>query len=153
MQLSKNFTLQEFTKSQTALRLGIDNTPESVHVERLTLLCEHILQPVRDKFGPVSVSSGYRCQALNRAKDSKDTSDHVQGFAADFEVPGVSNLDVAKWIHWNLKFKQLILEFYTPGDENSGWIHCSYDKDALKQHVMTATMHAGKQVYLPGLVA
>jgi len=125
MNLSKNFTLAELTKSSTALRLGIDN---SCGFERLALerLAENILQPVRDKFGAYTVSSGYRGIELNRVIGSKDTSQHIFGEAADFEIVGVNNYHLYAWIEVHLIFDQLILEFYEEGDPSSGWIHCSY---------------------------
>lgn len=151
MQLSKNFTLQEFTKSQTAQRLGIDNTPSAAEVERLKLLAQNVLQPVRNHFGPVIITSGYRCFKLNRAIGSKESSDHVKGFAADFEVIGASNLEVAKWIEKNLQFKQLILEFFDHNDPHSGWVHCSFDERQLINTVLTASKKWGDVVYLNGL--
>lgn len=135
MRLSMNFHLRELTKSSTAKRLGIDNTPnnEVIHALRQTAL--NILQPVRNHFGiPFSPSSGYRSLELNRAIGSKDTSQHPKGEAVDFELPGVPNYELAKWIDENLRFDQLILEFYTPGVPNSGWIHCSYVNAVENRH-------------------
>ena len=124
MKLTKNFSLQEMTKSQTALRKGIDNTPTPDKIEPLTLLCEKVLQPVRDHFDrPVTITSGYRSPELCVAIGSKVTSQHTRGQAADFEVPGVSNMDVAQRIADNCELEQLILECFTGG--NTGWIHCS----------------------------
>ena len=132
MKLSKNFSLPEMTKSQTALRRGIDNTPTPDKIDPLTMLCEKVLQPVRDHFDrPVTITSGYRSPELCMAIGSKPTSQHTKGQAADFEVPGVSNMEVAKWISENLEFDQLILECYTGG--NTGWIHCSYVHEPRKE--------------------
>jgi hypothetical protein len=132
MKLSKNFSLQEMTKSQTALRRGIDNTPTPDKIEPLTMLCEKVLQPVRDHFDrPVTITSGYRSPELCMAIGSKPTSQHTKGQAADFEVPGVSNMEVAQWIADNCEFDQLILECYTGG--NTGWIHCSYVHEPRKE--------------------
>ena len=130
MKLSPHFSLQEMTKSQTALRNGIDNTPTSKHKEALEALCVNVLEPIRGNFkAPVIVSSGYRSEALCLEIGSKTTSQHAKGQAADFEIIGVSNYDVAWWIRENLVFDQLILEYYTPEDPNSGWIHISYRND------------------------
>ena len=116
MQLSQNFSLRELTKSQTAERKGISNEPSEEHVENLKLLCTKILQPIRDHFGIVSISSGYRSPALCEAIGSKITSQHASGQAADFEcIGGISNYDLAVWIQGNLDFDQLILEFWEPG--------------------------------------
>jgi hypothetical protein len=128
MKLSENFTLDELTKSQTAARRGINNSPHHAQVAELERLCTAILQPLRDHYDrPVRVTSGYRCAELCIAIGSKHTSQHAKGQAADFEVPGVSNMEVATWISDNLEFDQLILECYTGG--NTGWIHCSISDD------------------------
>ena len=124
MQLSKNFSLAEMVKSQTAERKGIPNEPRNNHVEAMKLLCENILQPIRDEFGSFVVSSGYRSPELCIAIGSSIDSQHAKGEAADFEVAGLDNYKLAKWIEENLPFDQLILECYTGG--NSGWVHCSY---------------------------
>lgn len=154
MNLSKNFTLSELTKSETALRKNIDNTPSRGCINNLHELVTHILQPIRDHYGkPVKISSGYRSESLNKAIGGSKTSDHTKGFAADIEVSDVSNYDLAKWIENNLKFTQLILEFYTLGVPDSGWVHVSYDPNSLKNQTLTAIKKEGKTVYLNGLVA
>ena len=110
MKLSNNFSLNELTRSQTAERKGIDNTPSAEHQENLKKLCENVLQPVRDHFEQVvSVSSGYRSPELCTAIGSKTTSQHARGEAADFEIFGVSNKELADWIHYNTHYDQLIL--------------------------------------------
>ena len=127
MKLSENFSLVELTKSQTAERKGIDNTPSTEHQENLKSLCTSILQPVRDHFSRVvSVSSGYRSEELCLAIGSKTTSQHAKGQAADFEIYGLSNKELADYIHENLEYDQLILEYWKESDPNSGWVHCSY---------------------------
>lgn len=128
MNLSANFTLSELVKSQTATRQDIDNAPSDDEVAALRQVAANILQPVREHYGvPVRVSSGYRCEALCVAIGSKATSQHARGQAADFEVAGIANPDVAAYIRDNLDFDQLILEFYEPEKgPDSGWIHCSY---------------------------
>ena len=132
MQLSANFSLQEMVKSQTAERKGIDNIPDSASIDNMIKLSENILQPVRDHYGiPFSVSSGYRCGELCLAVGSSLKSQHAKGQAADFEVPTVSNMELAKWIQENLEFDQLILECFTGG--NSGWVHCSYVHEPRKE--------------------
>ena len=127
MNLSKSFTLNELVKSQTAEREGINNNPSQAQMESLTNLCENILQPVRDHFGkPVTVSSGFRSGELCLKIGSSLKSQHTAGQAADFEIFGISNQDVAHWIDKNLNYDQMILEFWNPEDKNSGWVHCSY---------------------------
>jgi len=154
MNLSANFTLKELTKSDTATRLGLDNTPDEDTIENLKLLCEKVLQPVREHFGQsVTVNSGYRSPESNAAVGGSKTSDHCKGQAADIEINGVANPDLAQWIMDNLEYTQLILEFYTQGQPNSGWVHVSYDPNNLKKKELTATKIAGKTTYLNGLVA
>ena len=153
MKLTANFSLEELTKSETGLRLGLDNEPNDEQLANLVALCECVLQPVRDHFGKgVKVNSGLRTLPVNRAIGSADHSDHVKGMAADIEIPGVANAELAQWIV-NLEFRQVILEFYTPGIPDSGWVHVSYNPADNKKQVLTATKQKGKTVYLPGLVA
>ena len=147
MLLSKNFSLLELTKSQTAERKGIDNKPTAEHIENMVALCENILQPVRDQYGSFIVSSGYRCPELCIAIGSSKDSQHAKGQAADFEVAGVSNYKLARWIEENLEFDQLILECFTGG--NTGWIHCSYVPDGRRE-TLTYDKQNG---YRHGLIA
>jgi hypothetical protein len=154
MNLTKNFTLAEMTKSETALRYDMDNTPGEQEIAALKLLAEKVLQPVRDHFGRgVKVNSGFRHPEVNAKVGGSKTSDHCRGQAADIEIPGVPNAELAEWIKDNLEFRQLILEFYTPGIPDSGWVHVSYVAEDNKKQVLTATKQNGKTVYLPGLVA
>lgn len=151
MQLSKNFTLAEMTKSDTARSRGIDNSPSEEHLENLKLLAEKVLQPIRDHFGPTKINSGYRSPALNEAVRGSRTSQHCHGQAADVEVRGVANYDLAKWIEDNLDYDQLILEFYTPGIPDSGWVHVSYTGKNHRKQSLTATKVNGKTQYSVGL--
>ena len=154
MNLSANFTLRELTKSDTATRLGIDNTPDEQALENLKTLCDMVLQPVRDHFGKsVTVNSAYRSPESNAAVNGSKSSDHCKGMAADIEIVGVANADLAQWIMDNLDYTQLILEFYTQCVPDSGWVHVSYNPNNLKKQELTATKIAGKTTYLNGLVA
>ena len=127
MQISDHFTLSELTKSSTAERLGIANEPGSMEVENLIMVCDQILEPVRNHYGiPFAPNSGFRGLELNRAIGSSGNSQHVKGEAVDFEVPGISNKEVALWVMENCEFDQLILEFYKEDIPDSGWVHCSY---------------------------
>lgn len=154
MNLTANFTLSEMVKSETALRHDMDNTPGEAEIASLRLLCEKILQPVREHYGKgVKVNSGFRHPEVNAKVGGSKTSDHCKGQAADIEIPGVANADLATHIVDTYKFTQVILEFYTPGVPDSGWVHVSYDPANLKNQVLTATKKDGKTVYLPGLVA
>ena len=140
MQLSKHFTLEEFEKSQTATREGIKNKAGSGEIKNLGDLCYEVLEPVRVKFDkPVTITSGYRSPELSVAIGSKSTSQHCLGEAADFEIAGVSNLQVALWIQNNCDFDQLILEFWKKedNDPNSGWVHCSYKDGSNRKQILT----------------
>ena len=151
MNLTRNFSLLELTKSDTAIRKGIDNEPNADQIDKLKLLCENILQPVRDHFGRVKVTSGFRSVALCEAIGSSANSQHAKAEAADFECPGVDNAELADWIHKNLSYDQLILEFYTPGEPNSGWIHCSWISDQPRASYLHAYKSNGKTKYKPVL--
>lgn len=154
MHLTKNFTLEELTKSETALRFGMDNTPNDEELANMVALCECVLQPIRDHFGKgVKVNSGFRDPEVNAKVGGSKTSDHCKGMAADIEIPGIANAELAEWIVDNLEFRQVILEFYTPGIPDSGWVHVSYNPGDNKKQVLTATKQNGKTAYLPGLVA
>ena len=151
MKLTENFSLNELTKSQTAERKGIDNTPSTEHQENLKSLCEMILQPIRDHFGQVvSVSSGYRSQELCVAIGSSTQSQHAKGQASDFEIFGVSNKELADWIDENLDYDQLILEYWKGEDEpNSGWVHCSYTNGNNRKQYLRAYKENGSTKYEP----
>ena len=149
MNLSRNFSLSELTKSDTAIRKGINNNPSAEQVEKLKSLCENILQPVRDRFGRVTVTSGFRSVELCIAVNSSANSQHAKAEACDFECPGVDNAEVADWIKNNLEYDQLILEFYTPGEPNSGWIHCSYVSEMRRASCLHAYRLEGKVKYKP----
>jgi len=146
MKLSQNFSLRELTKSQTAERKGISNEPSEEHIENLKLLCINILQPIRNEFGVVSVSSGYRSRALCEAIGSKVTSQHARGQAADFECYGMDNNKLFNWAIANVLFDQAILEFYN-GDPDSGWIHMSYNEDNNRGQTLRAYRENNKVVY------
>ena len=154
MKLSDNFSLKEMIKSQTALRKDIDNEPGEEEIENLKSLCENVLQLVREYYGKaVRVNSGYRSPELNSAIGGSKTSDHCKGMAADIEINGVANAELAEWIEKNCEFRQLILEFYTPGIPDSGWVHVSYNWEDNDKKVMTAMKENGKTVYKLGLIA
>tara|TARA_R110000765_G_scaffold4841_2_gene15214 strand:- start:47 stop:541 length:495 start_codon:yes stop_codon:yes gene_type:complete len=153
MKLSKNFYLSELTKSQTATRMGLNNSPNEDQVENLRLLCERVLQPIRDHFNDIiTVSSGFRDIILSEKIGSSRKSQHCKGEAADFEIFGVDNNKVSDEIKENLMFDQLILEYYIPGEPNSGWIHVSYLKEInanRKEYLMAVRDSNGKTQYKP----
>ena len=150
MQLTEHFTLAEMTVSPTAKRLGLSNTPTPEHIENMRYCCEKILEPVRKHFGrPVQINSSYRSPLVNKAVGGSKTSQHVNGQAIDFEIPGIDNKVVADWIGDNLEFDQVILEFYTSGDKNSGWVHASIKKEGgnRKVRMIASKSKAGGTVY------
>lgn len=123
--LTEHFHLFEFVTSQVAERNGIDNTPTSSIVQCIKMLCVTVLEPARLALGPLRISSGYRCPALNKAVGGAATSAHQFGFAADILPLKVSKLEFAKWIVKNVPFDQVILEYGTESDP--AWIHVSAD--------------------------
>ena len=150
MNLSRNFTLQELIKSDTAVRLNIDNNPNADQIEKLKLLCENILQPVRDHFGPVTVTSGFRSTNLCVKIGSSVNSQHAKAEAVDFECMGKDNAEVCDWVYKNLDYDQMILEYYVPGEPNSGWCHVSYvPEKGRKQFLLAYRDENGKTKYKP----
>lgn len=148
--LTEHFTLEELTVSPTAKKLGLPNTPTPEHIANMKYCCEMILEPVRAHFGKaVQVNSSYRAPAVNRAVGGSKTSQHVNGQAIDFEIPGIDNKVVADWVADNLEFDQVILEFYSSGDKNSGWVHASIKKEGgnRRQRLVATKSKAGGTVY------
>ena len=136
MKLSKNLSLSECTKSNTANRLGINNTPDDEWiVENLKGIAEEVFQPIRNAFKcPIYVSCGYRSEELNRAIGGSIRSQHVQGRALDLDADvfgGCTNGEICQYILNNLTFDQLIWEF---GDQdNPDWVHVSYVRDGVNR--------------------
>ena len=151
MKLSPNFSLKEMVASQTADRKGINNNPNEDQMNSLKLLCEKVLQPVRDHYGKVvTISSGFRSEELCEAIGSSKNSQHAKGQAADFEIFGVSNQELVIWINENLDYDQMILEYYVPGEPNSGWCHVSYvPEKGRKQFLLAYRDENGKTKYKP----
>jgi hypothetical protein len=144
MKISPHFTLEELTASETAARRGIDNTAPDVIVDHLGQLATG-LERIRNILGaPILVSSGYRCLALNRAIGSKDSSAHVQGYAADFICPGFGiPLEVVKRISASaIDFDQCI-------HEGGRWVHISF-APPLRREVLTAHFGLGGTTYTKG---
>ena len=154
MQLSENLTLAEVVKSNTAKRLGIDNTPTAEHLHNLKLVAQNIFQPIREHFKkPINVSSGYRSKALNDATPgSSTTSQHCSGEALDLDQDsmntGITNKMVFDYIKNNLDFDQLIWEFGT--DTNPDWVHVSYESNGRqRKQILKAIRVNGKTTYKP----
>lgn len=140
MKLSENFTLAELTDTDT----GLANNPSQEEIRNLKLLVQKVLQPVRDKFGVINVTSGYRSPGVNSAVGGSATSDHVHGRAADIQCEDMAT--VFKYIRKNLPFKQLIWEFGT--DAQPKWIHVAYDANNNKGEVLKAIKKGGKTKYI-----
>ena len=153
IRLSKNFALSEMTKSATAERLGVDNSPNLINLVNLTHLAIHILQPVREQFGVITINSGYRSPALNAKVGGASKSQHCNGQAGAFESFSPPNPDLALWITKNLDFDQIILEFYDGVDPNSGWVHCSYNLMGNRRKILTALKTKKGVVYRNGFVS
>ena len=153
MHLSRNFSLSELTKSQTALRNGLDNKPSIEEIVALTVLCNNILQPVRNKYGSFTPNSGFRTVELCKLVGSSAKSQHAKGEAADIEVTGIDNYQLAEWIVKNLDFDQLILEFYNSDDPSSGWVHVSHSrtKDEQRHDIRHTVVQDKKVKYKQGL--
>ena len=149
VQLSRHFTLTEMTKSMTATRKGIDNIPGPGEIKSLGDLCYEVLEPLRAHFDkPVTITSGYRSEALCEAIGSKKTSQHAKGQAVDLEIFEVPNIKVAYWLQNNVDYDQLIMEHFDKDDPAGGWIHISYhEAGSNRKQVLTFD---GKQ-YSEGL--
>jgi zinc D-Ala-D-Ala carboxypeptidase len=152
MQLSKNLSLAEVIRSETAKRRGISNMPTPEHIENFKLLAEKVFQPIRDHFGvPIRISSGYRSKELNTAIGGSLSSQHCQGEAIDIDMDGttVTNAEIFNYIKDNLNFDQLIWEFGT--DTNPDWVHVSYDSAGKqrKQILKAKRAAGGKTTYVP----
>ena len=148
MKLSNSFNLIEFTSSETASRRGIDNTPSIAVIENLRLLCENVLQPLRDKYGKsINITSGYRSPKLNKAIGGSSTSQHCFGQAADIQVDKKDYLKVWEILK-TLPFDQIIFEF---GNESApDWIHVSFVQGKNRGQKLKAVKNIfGKTEYLP----
>jgi hypothetical protein len=137
--LTANFTLEELTKT----RFALDNTPSPKVVENLQLLCEKVLQPLRDAVGPVNVTSGYRSKVVNEAVNGARNSDHLWGYAADLQSPDGNHRKLYDWLKANAMFSQLIYEF--GNDTQPQWVHVSYNPKDLKREILRAR-NVGKRV-------
>ena len=149
MKLSKNLTLKEVTKSDTANRLGIDNTPEEFDIKNLRAIAEEVFQPLRDHFGvPLFVSSGFRSKKLNKAIGGSKYSQHMVGEALDIDADvygRVTNRELFMFIKENLIFDQLIWEF--GDDDTPDWVHVSYKEKGQNKKQVKRAYRDSKGVY------
>jgi len=143
----REVSLKELLFSETATRLGIDNTPTDQILINLQTLIYEVIQPIINQFGDIKITSGYRSPELSKVIGSSPSSQHCLGMAVDFEILGVSNQEVSLWIVKNLEFDQCILEYWSPENPNSGWIHCSYNKSNNRKMYLRAYKANGRTVY------
>jgi zinc D-Ala-D-Ala carboxypeptidase len=150
MKLSAHFNLAEFTRSESAKRHGVSNEPTPEHLENIKVLCEKVLEPIRIKFGPINISSGYRSKTLNHFIGGSLSSQHCDGKAADIDMDGMggaSNTEIFNYIKNSLDFDQLIWEF---GDNNKpDWVHVSYNAGKNRKQVLRALKTNGRTAYAP----
>lgn len=151
--LSENFTLEELLHSNVAEKRGIKNVVHDTDmvIGNLKVLCKNVLQPLRNKFGPIIISSGYSNVALSFALGRKLTSEHYMGRAADIISRRVTNYELAKWIEKNLDFNQLIYEVRKRSNGTKyDWVHVSYRDDRPnKKEVLYSPINGGYKVGLP----
>ena len=150
MKVSAHFALAEFTRSESAKRHGVSNEPTPEHLKNLITLCEKVLEPIRMKFGPINISSGYRSKALNHYIGGSLNSQHCEAKAADIDMDGMggaTNTEIFNYIKDSLDFDQLIWEF---GDNNKpDWVHVSYNGAKNRKQVLRALKVNGKTAYAP----
>jgi zinc D-Ala-D-Ala carboxypeptidase len=144
MKITAHFNLAEFTRSESAKRHGVSNEPTAEHLANIKILCERILEPIRMKFGPINISSGYRSKVLNHYIGGSLKSQHCEGKAADIDMDGmgsVTNKQIFEYIKNELEFDQLINEF------NYGWVHVSYNAGNNRKQILDAIKVNNKTVY------
>jgi hypothetical protein len=144
--MDRQVSLKELLFSETATRLGIDNTPNDQILINLQTLIYEVITPIINEFGDIKITSGYRSPALCKAIGSSATSQHCLGMALDCEVLGVPNKELADWVVNHLEFDQCILEFWKPEEANSGWVHISYCNNNRKMY-LRAYKANGRTVY------
>jgi hypothetical protein len=151
MKLTAHYDLSEFTRSESAKREGLDNTPTAEHLENIKTLCEKVLEPIRLKYGSINISSGYRGKMLNHFIGGSVSSDHCVGRAADIDMDdsgtGVTNTEIFNYIKDNLDYDQLIWEFGTK--EKPDWVHVGYRGKDNRKQTLRATKVNGKRHYSP----
>lgn len=152
MKISQHLNLAEVTRSDSAKRHGIDNTPTAEHLENFKLLADKVFEPIREHFKvPIFISSGYRSKALNSFIGGSASSQHCKGQAIDIDMDGgngeVTNRMVFDFIKNKLDFDQLIWEFGT--DFNPDWVHVSFVKSGNRKQKLKALRSGGKTTYQP----
>jgi hypothetical protein len=147
MKLSENFSLNEMTRSSTATKKRIENVPNDAQIENLRILCDNVLQPLRDALGPINISSGFRSVKLNTAIGGSSSSQHcaLKGAASDIDM-GQRNAEVFNYIKDNLIWDQLIWEF--GNDENPSWVHVSFNEGHNRKQILKAIKQGGRTRYI-----
>ncbi len=148
--ISKHISEKEATKSVTALRLGIDNTPDGDTLNNMRVLAEKVFEPLREWVGgPIKINSFYRSSALNEAIGGSTRSQHCKGQAMDIDdIYGYkTNKEMFEWIKENLDFDQMIYEFGS--ESNPDWVHVSYvSEDKNRNKILKAVRDDGKTKYI-----
>jgi len=145
--MDRQVSLKELLFSETATRLGIDNTPTDEILINLQTLIQEVINPIVNHFGDIKITSGYRSPELCLKIGSSIKSQHCLGMAVDCEVLGVPNKELADWVVNNLEFDQVILEFWKPEEANSGWVHISYNKSNNRKMYLRAFKSNSRIVY------
>lgn len=155
MKLTKNFSLEELIRSNTAERKGIDNSPTAEHIHNLVALCENILQPLRDRVKhSIRITSGYRSERLNTAiggasRDGKPSSEHCYGKAADIKlvIDGENRSEILYLaiLEMGIPFRQMIWEFGT--EDTPSWVHISFNKEDNKRQTLRAYKEGTRTKY------
>jgi hypothetical protein len=145
--MDRQVSLKELLFSETATRLGIDNTPTDQILFNLQTLIQEVINPIVNHFGDIKITSGYRSPELCKAIGSSVTSQHALGMAVDCEVLGLPNKELADWIVSHLEYDQCILEFWKPEEANSGWVHISYNKSNNRKMYLRAYKANNRTVY------
>jgi len=149
MEISKHISYKEATKSNTATRLGIDNTPGDYELTNMQTVAEKIFEPLRAFVGrPIKINSFYRCEELNKAIGGSSRSQHCEGRAIDLDdtFTHATNAEMFNYIKEHLNFDQLIWEFGT--NENPDWVHVSYvSEDQNRNRCLKAEKVNGKTQY------
>lgn len=151
MQLTEHFTLEELIYSSTAKQKGLKNEPTQDHIENLKLLCEYVLEPIREKIGcPLVISSGYRSEKVNALVGGSKTSQHILGQAADIQIfdKTKTNVDLFNTIvemvkNNELQVGQVIWEF---GETEPNWVHVSLPNSRHRNEIMRASKVYDKHI-------
>ncbi len=149
--MAPNFKYYEFIKSDTAIRYGIKNKPNEEQWQAIERVAGNIIQPVRNEFGPIKITSGFRCVELCLKVGSSPTSNHVRGEALDFEpvYSEIKLIDIIEWIHNNLSYRELIAEYFP-----HGWIHAAFRLDKnVKKLKLKDSDHSYSAISMPDLLS